>query len=41
MPEMNGYVMTFKVEHKESKLMFFCIDDQKLFEKYKSIWTKT
>ena len=38
---MNGYVKTFKVKdgdkHKNNKLMFFCIDYQKLLEKYKAI----
>ena len=31
--------MTFKVENKKSKLMSFHIDDEKLLEKYKAIWT--
>ena len=33
-------VMTFTVEDKNSKLMSFCIDDEKLLKKYKAIWTK-
>ena len=37
---MNRYVKTFKVEDKNSKLMFFRIDDEKLFERFKAIWTK-
>ena len=37
---MNGYVKTFKVEDKIDKLMSFNIDDEKLLEKYKAIWTK-
>ena len=41
---MSGYFKTFKVKDgdkdKNSKLMSFCIDDEKLLEKYKSTWTK-
>ena len=41
---MNGYVKTFKVKDgdkdKNNRLMSFCIDDVKLLEKYKAIWTK-
>ena len=39
---MNGYVKTFKVgdKDKSNKLMSFHIDDKKLLEKYKAIWTK-
>ena len=44
MPKMSGYVKTFKVEEgdkdKNNKLMSFCLDDEKLLEKYKTIWTK-
>ena len=44
MPKMSGYVKTFKVknegEDKNNKLMPFYIDDEKLLEKYKTIWTK-
>ena len=44
MPKMSGYVKTFKVEggdkDKSNKLMSFHIDDEKLLEKYKVIWTK-
>ena len=36
---MSGYVKTFKVKEGNNKLMSFCIDDEKLLEKYKSIWT--
>ena len=40
MPKMSGYVKTFKVKdgdkHKNNKLMSFCIDDEKLLEKYKA-----
>ena len=39
---MSGYVKTFKVKEREiknNKLMSFRIDDEKLLEKYKSIWT--
>ena len=41
---MSGYVITFKVKDgdkdKNNKLMSFQIDDGKLLEKYKTIWTK-
>ena len=41
---MNGYVKTFKVKEgdkdKNNKSMPFCIDDEKLLEKYKTIWTE-
>ena len=40
MPEVSGYVETFKVEDKINKLMPLCIVDEKLLEKYKAIWTK-
>ena len=35
---MSGYVKTFK--DKNNKLIYFLIDDEKLLEKYKAIWTK-
>ena len=43
---MSGYVKTFKIKDgdkdkdKNNKLISFCIDDDKLLEKYKTIWTK-
>ena len=37
---MSGYVKTFKVEDKINKLMSFSINDEKLLEKYKAIWTE-
>ena len=37
---MTRYVKTFKVENKINKVMSFHIDDEKLLEKYKAIWTK-
>ena len=44
LPKMSGYVKTFKVKdedkYKNNKLMSFGIDDEKLLEKYRSIWTK-
>ena len=40
MPKMSGYVKTFKAKEGNNKLMCFCIDDEKLLEKYKAIWTK-
>ena len=43
-PEMRGYVKTFKDKdvHKDksNKLISFSIDDEKLLQKYKAIWTK-
>ena len=36
---MSGYFKTFKVEDKISKLISFRIDDVKLLEKYRAIWT--
>ena len=44
MTEMSGYVKTSKVKGgdkvKNKKLISFRIDDNKLLEKYKAIWTK-
>ena len=44
MPNMSWYVKIFKVKDedkdKNNILMYFCIDDEKLWEKYKTIWTK-
>ena len=40
MPKTSGYVNTFQVKEGDNKLMSFCIDDQKLLEKYKAIWIK-
>ena len=40
MPEMSGYFKTFKDKEGNNKLMSFCIDEEKLLEKYKAIWTK-
>ena len=37
---MSGYAKTFKVKEGKNKLMSFRIDDEKLLEKYKAIWTK-
>ena len=41
---MNGYVKTFKVKDedkdKNNKLMSFHVDDLKLLEQYRTIWTK-
>ena len=43
-PKASGYVKVFKVQvkhkNKNNKLMSFCIDDEKLLEKCKAIWTK-
>ena len=42
-PKMSGYVKTFKIQDKDkdknNKLMFFRIDDGKLLEEHKTIWT--
>ena len=40
MPKMSGYVKIFKVKEGGNKLMSFHIDDEKLLEKHKAIWTK-
>ena len=40
MPKISGHVKTFKVIEGGNKLMSFRIDDEKLLEKYKAIWTK-
>ena len=40
MPKMREYVKTFKVEDTISKLISFHINDVKLLEKCKAIWTK-
>ena len=44
LPKMRGNVKTFKVKDGDKvtniKLMSFCIDDEKLLEKYKTICTK-
>ena len=39
-PKMSGYFKTFKVKERDNKLMSFHMDDEKLLEKYKAIWTK-
>ena len=41
MPKMSGCVKTFKVEDKNNKLIYYRIDNEKLLEKYKAIWTKS
>ena len=44
MLKMSGYVKTFNVKDgdkdKNNKLMSFHIDDEKLLENYRTIWTK-
>ena len=44
MPKVSGYVQTFKVKdgdkNKKNKLMYLPVNDEKVSEKYKSIWTK-
>ena len=37
MPEITGYGKTLKVKEGDNKFMSFCIDDEKLLEKYKAI----
>ena len=39
-PKNSGYVNTFKFKDKNNKLRSFCIDEEKLLQKYKAIWTK-
>ena len=43
-PKMSGYVKTFKdksgAKSKNNKLMSLHIDDDKLLEKYKTVWPK-
>ena len=39
LPKTSGYVKTFKVKDKKNNLMSFR-NDEKLLEKYKTIWTK-
>ena len=44
LPKKRGYIKTFKdksgYKNKNNKLMSLCIDDDKILEKYKIIWTK-
>ena len=40
MPKRSGYVKIFNVKEGGNKLMSFRIDDEKLLEKYKAIWTR-
>ena len=44
LPKMRGYVKIFKDKdsdkYKNKKMMSFRIDDEKLLERYKTIWTK-
>ena len=40
MPKMSGCVKTFGVKEGNDKLISFRIDDDKLLEKYKAIWTE-
>ena len=44
LPRVSGYVDTFKVKDKEkdknNKLLSLRINEEKLLEKYKTIWTK-
>ena len=44
MSKLSGYVKKFKVKEgdkdKNNKLMSFRVDDEKLLEKHKYIWTK-
>ena len=38
LPKMSWHIKTFK--EKNNKLMPLCVDNDKLLEKYKTIWTK-
>ena len=44
LPKISGYVKIFKVKDgdkdKNNKLMSFRVNDENLFKKYKTIWTK-
>ena len=40
LPKISGYVKIFTVKDKSNKLMSFHINDNKLLEKFKTIWTK-
>ena len=40
MPKMGGYVKTLKVKEGNNKLIIFRIDDEKLLERYTTIWSK-
>ena len=42
LPKMSGYVKAFNIKdgNEDKKLTFFPINDEKLLEKYKAIWTK-
>ena len=44
MPKISRYVTIIKVKYrdnyKNNKLTSFCIDDEKLLEKFEAIWTK-
>ena len=39
MPKMSGNVKTFKVKERNNKLVSFCINNEKLLQKYEAIWT--
>ena len=39
-PKISGFVKKFKVKEGNNKLISFCIDHEKILEKYKAIWTK-
>ena len=45
LPKMSRYVKTFNDKDvnqiKNNKSVSLCINDNKLFEKYKTVWTKT
>ena len=40
MPKTYRYIVTSKDKEGDNKLMSFHTNDEKLFEKYKAIWTK-
>ena len=41
MPKKSGYFKTFKMKDKINIIISFCIDDEKLLEKYNAIWIET
>ena len=38
LPKLSGYVKAFKDKDKNNKLMYFWINEEKLLEKYKTIY---
>ena len=40
LPKISGYIKSFKVKDSKNNLMSLRVDDEKLLEKYETIWTK-